>query len=258
MDISELWLRSYADPAIDGAELADRLTMAGLEVEERRPVAPPFSGVVVAEVRSVARHPNADKLTICEVDAGQAALLQIVCGAPNVAPGIRVPCALPGATLPGGVHIKATTMRGVESQGMLCSARELGLSDEHSGLLLLPSQAPIGTDVRAALALDDHILTIKLTPNRADCLSVVGVAREVAAVTGRSAAGAAVRAGSRHDRRSPAGDRRSGRSVRTLLRAGHPQRRRAGGNAGVDAAAAVAQRAATDIRSGRYLELRDA
>ncbi len=184
MDISELWLRSYADPAIDGAELADRLTMAGLEVEERRPVAPPFSGVVVAEVRSVARHPNADKLTICEVDAGQAALLRIVCGAPNVEPGIRVPCALPGATLPGGVHIKATTMRGVESKGMLCSARELGLSDEHSGLLRLPSQAPIGTDVRAALALDDHILTIKLTPNRADCLSVVGVAREVAAVTG--------------------------------------------------------------------------
>ena len=97
MDVSELWLRSYADPAIDGEELAERLTMAGIEVEERRPVAPPFSGVVVAEVRSVAGHPNADKLTVCEVDAGQASLLQIVCGAPNVAPGIRVPCALPGA-----------------------------------------------------------------------------------------------------------------------------------------------------------------
>ena len=158
--------------------------MAGIEVEERRPVAPPFNGVVVAEVRSVAGHPNADKLTVCEVDAGQASLLQIVCGAPNVAPGIRVPCALPGAVLPGGVHIKATTMRGVESQGMLCSARELGLSDDHSGLMLLPSRASIGTDVRAALALDDHVLTIKLTPNRADCLSVVGVAREVAALTG--------------------------------------------------------------------------
>jgi len=107
MDISELWLRSYVDPAIDGAELAERLTMAGLEVEERRPVGPPFSGVVVAEVRSVARHPNADKLTVCEVDAGQAALLQIVCGAPNVAPGIRVPCAVPGAMLPVGEALDA-------------------------------------------------------------------------------------------------------------------------------------------------------
>ena len=186
MDISELWLRSYADPAIDGEELAERLTMAGIEVEERRPVAPPFSGVVVAEVRSVAGHPNADKLTVCEVDAGQASLLQIVCGAPNVAPGIRVPCALPGAVLPGGVHIKATTMRGVESQGMLCSAREIGLSDEHSGLMLLPLRVPVGTDLRAALALDDHVLTFKPTPNRADCLSVFGIAREVAAITGAS------------------------------------------------------------------------
>ncbi|HTN50491.1 MAG TPA: phenylalanine--tRNA ligase subunit beta [Burkholderiaceae bacterium] len=182
MDISELWLRRYCDPAIDGEELADRLTMAGLEVEERRPVAPPFDGVVVAEVRSVARHPNADKLTVCEVDAGQRDLLQIVCGAPNVSAGIRAPCALPGASLPGGPKISVTKMRGVESQGMLCSARELGLSDDHSGLMLLGS-GEIGSDVRAALALDDHVLAIKLTPNRADCLSVIGVAREAAAVT---------------------------------------------------------------------------
>jgi phenylalanyl-tRNA synthetase beta chain len=184
MDISEKWLRRYADPSIDGARLADELTMAGLEVEDRRPVAPPFSGVVVGRVLTVNPHPNADKLTVCEVDVGQAARLTIVCGAPNVAAGIRVPCALPGAILPGEFSIKATTMRGVESQGMLCSARELGLSDDHAGLLLLADDATPGRNVRDVLELDDQILTIKLTPNRADCLSVVGVAREVAAITG--------------------------------------------------------------------------
>ncbi len=184
MDISETWLRSYANPSIDGATLADELTMAGLEVEERRPVAPPFEGVVVGVVKSVKRHPNADKLTVCEVDAGQGTTLNIVCGAPNVAPGIHVPCALPGALLPGGLGIKATTMRGVESQGMLCSARELGLTEDHGGLLLLPDDAAIGRNVREVLELEDHVLTIKLTPNRADCLSVVGVAREVAAISG--------------------------------------------------------------------------
>lgn len=184
MDISENWLRRYCDPALDGAALADALTMAGLEVEERRPVAPPFSGVVVARVKGVRRHPNADKLTVCEVEAGSVGTLSIVCGAPNVAPGIVVPCALPGAELPGGLRIKATTMRGVESGGMLCSARELGLSDDHGGLMLLGPDTSIGADLREALDLDDSVLTIKLTPNRADCLSVVGVAREAAALSG--------------------------------------------------------------------------
>jgi len=184
MQFSEQWLRHYTNPAIDSDELAHRLTMSGLEVEESVPVAPPFTGVVVAHVISVARHPNADKLTVCEVDAGTGAKLGIVCGAPNVAAGIRVPCALEGAVLPGDFRIKRTTMRGVESQGMLCSARELGLSEDHSGLMILDADAPIGQDIRAALDLDDRKLTIKLTPNRADCLSVVGVAREVAAITG--------------------------------------------------------------------------
>ncbi len=184
MDISEQWLRHYADPSIDGAKLADQLTMAGLEVEERRPVAPPFGSIVVGHILKVERHPNADKLTVCEVDVGQPRPLQIVCGAPNAAAGIKVPCALAGASLPGGLNIKATTMRGVESQGMLCSARELGLSDDHSGLMRLPDDVQVGRDVRDVLELDDHILTIKLTPNRADCLSVFGVAREVAAITG--------------------------------------------------------------------------
>ncbi len=184
MDISESWLRGYCNPSMDGEALAEALTMAGLEVEDRRPVAPPFSGVVVARVRDVRKHPNADKLTVCEVDVGKSALLSIVCGAPNVTPGIVVPCALPGARLPGNLQITVTSMRGVESQGMLCSARELGLSDDHAGLMLLSPDATIGADVRAWLELDDSILTVKLTPNRADCLSVVGVAREVAAVSG--------------------------------------------------------------------------
>src|SRR5512145_1519618 len=129
MLISEQWLRALIDPPVSGQELADRLTMAGLEVESYESVAPPFERVVVGLVRSVERHPNADKLTVCQVDVGTGAMLDIVCGAPNVAAGIKVPCALEGAELPNGMKIKAATMRGVASQGMLCSARELGMSD---------------------------------------------------------------------------------------------------------------------------------
>jgi phenylalanyl-tRNA synthetase beta chain len=184
MQFSEQWLRAYVNPPVGSDALADRLTMSGLEVEDNEPVAPPFDGVVVAHVKSVARHPNADKLTVCEVDDGSGAIKHIVCGAPNVAAGIRVPCARVGAMLPGDFRIKEATMRGVESQGMLCSARELGLSEDHSGLMILAADAPVGQSVREYLALDDHRFTIKLTPNRGDCLSVVGVAREVAAITG--------------------------------------------------------------------------
>lgn len=184
MQFSESWLRSFVNPELSSEALADLLTMAGLEVEERRPAAAVFSGVCVAEVKSTTRHPNADRLTVCEVDVGDGALRQIVCGAPNVAPGIKIPCALPGAVLPGDFRIKPTVMRGVESGGMLCSAKELGISDESSGLLILPTDAPVGRDIRAFLNLDDVILLLKMTPNRADCLSVLGVAREVAALTG--------------------------------------------------------------------------
>jgi phenylalanyl-tRNA synthetase beta chain len=157
--------------------------MSGLEVEALDPVAPAFSKVVVGRVLEVARHPNADKLTVCKVDAGQAGPLSIVCGAPNVAVGMKAPVALVGAELPG-IVIKPSALRGIESNGMLCSARELGLSEDHSGLLVLADDAPVGRDVRELLALEDQIFTIKLTPNRADCLSVLGVAREVAALTG--------------------------------------------------------------------------
>ena len=188
MKFSELWLRSLVDPPLNTAELAHALTMAGLEVETLEPAAAPFSRVVVAEVLEVARHPNADRLSLCRVNVGEPAPLSIVCGAPNVVAGMRVPCALIGARLTGEdgaeFEIKPVKMRGVDSQGMLCSAKELGIADDHSGLLPLAADAPIGGDVRAVLALDDTVFTLKLTPNRADCLSLLGVAREVAAITG--------------------------------------------------------------------------
>jgi phenylalanyl-tRNA synthetase beta chain len=183
MQFSELWLRTFVDPPLGPDELARLLTMSGIEVETLRPVAPPFTGVVVGQVLSVQKHPNADRLTVCSVDAGSGTPLNVVCGAPNVAAGMKAPLALAGAKLPGGMEIKPTTMRGVESRGMLCSSRDLGMSDDHSGLLALPADAPPGRDVRDVLALDDRIFTLKLTPNRADCLSVLGVAREVSALT---------------------------------------------------------------------------
>ena len=183
MKIPESWLRSFVDPDWSSERLASELTMAGLEVEETNAFAPPFERIVVAEVRSATRHPQADKLSVCEVFDGQE-VRQIVCGAPNVAAGLRVPCALPGAVLPGGLTIAATKLRGVDSNGMLCSARELGISEDHAGLLELPADAPVGSDVRAYLDLDDPVHLLKLTPNLAHCLSVVGVAREVAALSG--------------------------------------------------------------------------
>ena len=187
MQFSEAWLRSMVDPALSTDDLAHLLTMSGLEVEECVPVAPPFAGVVVGEVLSAEKHPNADRLKVCDVDAGDGQRVRVVCGAPNVAVGMKVPFARIGATLPPqdgkAVEIRRAAMRGVESEGMLCSARELGLSDDHSGLLALPADAKPGSSVRDVLGLDDRILTIKLTPNRADCLSVLGIARDVAALT---------------------------------------------------------------------------
>ncbi len=184
MQFSEQWLRTFVDPQLDSADLGHLLTMAGLEVEEAEPAAPAFSGVVVAQIVEAERHPNADKLKLCKVDVGTGEPLQIVCGAPNAAAGMKVPCAKVGAVLPGDFAIKPAKLRGVESFGMLCSARELGLSEDHGGLHALPADAPVGTDIRSYLGLDDTLFTIKLTPNRADCLSLLGVAREVAAITG--------------------------------------------------------------------------
>ncbi|MFZ2853989.1 MAG: phenylalanine--tRNA ligase subunit beta [Rhodocyclaceae bacterium] len=184
MKFSESWLRSFVNPACSGDELSHLLTMAGLEVEEEETVAPPFASVVVGHVLAVSKHPDADRLNVCSVDIGRGMPQQIVCGAPNVAVGLKVPCALPGAELPGNFVIKVAKVRGIESSGMLCSAKELGIADEASGLLLLSPDATVGEDIRRTLDLDDRLLTLKLTPNRADCLSVSGVAREVAALTG--------------------------------------------------------------------------
>ena len=180
MNIPESWLRSFCNPPLSGAELAERLTMAGLEVEAYEPFGPQFTGVVVGQIVEVARHPNADKLTVCTVDAG-GEKLKVVCGAPNARVGMKAPLAKVGAQLPG-ITVQKTTIRGVDSAGMLCSARELGLSDDHSGLLELNGKP--GSDARAALGLDERVFALKLTPNRADALSVLGVAREVAALTG--------------------------------------------------------------------------
>src|SRR5690349_10284750 len=182
MKFSENWLRTFANPPIDIDALAHALTFAGLEVEAVEPVAPAFDRVVVGEVLSVEKHPGADRLSVCQVNVGVAPLT-IVCGAPNVRAGMRVPAALVGAKLPE-IEIKAAKVRGVESQGMLCSAKELGLSADASGLMALPDDAPIGANLREVLDLEDHLLTTKPTPNRGDCLSILGVAREVAAVTG--------------------------------------------------------------------------
>ena len=189
MQFPESWLRAFCNPPISTAVLAETLTMAGLEVEELKPVAPAFTKIVVGEIKTAAQHPNADRLRVCTVDVGQAELLNIVCGAPNARVGIRVPCALVGAELPPGEDgkpflIKVGKLRGVESQGMLCSAKELQLADDHGGLLELAADAPLGQNIREHLNLDDTLFTLKLTPNLAHALSVYGVAREVAALTG--------------------------------------------------------------------------
>ncbi|MDL5032148.1 phenylalanine--tRNA ligase subunit beta [Pelomonas sp. APW6] len=189
MQFPESWLRAFCNPSLNTQELASLLTMSGMEVEELSPAAPPFSGIVVAEILEAEQHPNADKLRVCKVNAGGAEPLQIVCGAPNARVGIKVPLATVGAELPPGEDgkpflIKVGKLRGVESFGMLCSARELQLSDEHGGLLELPLDAPVGQNIRQYLNLDDTLFTLKLTPNLGHGLSVLGVAREVAALTG--------------------------------------------------------------------------
>jgi phenylalanyl-tRNA synthetase beta chain len=184
MKISENWLREWVSPKLDTQELADRLTAAGLEVGTAEPVAPPLAGVVVGEIVGIGPHPQADRLRVCEVNVGDRTPRTIVCGAANAAVGMKVPAALPGAVLTGGVTIKETKLRGVASAGMLCSAAELGLEEESSGLLALPGDAVAGTPVDALLDLNDKTLEVDLTPNRGDCLSVGGMARELSALTG--------------------------------------------------------------------------
>ena len=184
MKLSERWLREWVDPPVDTAAIVSQLTMAGLEVDGTTPAAPAFSSVVVGRVESVERHPDADKLSVCRVDVGAGEQLGIVCGAPNVRVGMKAPVALVGGELPGGLKIKKAKLRGVESVGMLCSERELGLGESHEGLWDLPADAPVGVDLREWLGLDDQVIDVDLTPNRGDCFSVLGIAREVALLNG--------------------------------------------------------------------------
>ncbi len=184
MKISEQWLRQWVNPPVDTKTLAHQLTMAGLEVDDVSPAAAHFKGIVVGEVLSVDPHPDADRLRVTRVSIGNEEPLQIVCGAPNVATGQKVPVATVGAVLPGGLQIKKGKLRGVESQGMLCGASEIGLEDVVDGLLILPPQSPVGQDIRELLSLDDQIIELGITPNRGDCLSGLGLAREVAAING--------------------------------------------------------------------------
>lgn len=183
MQFSEQWLRQYVNPALNSDALSHALTMAGLEVEGLDSVAASFSQVVIARIISTEKHPDADRLQICNVDVGSGEPLQIVCGAPNARAGLKAPCALVGAELPG-LKIKQAKVRGIESFGMMCSAKELGLAVDASGLLELSDDAPVGVNIRDFLELDDKLFTLKLTPNRSDCLSIIGVARDVAAITG--------------------------------------------------------------------------
>ncbi len=180
MQISEAWLREYVNPTISTEQLVEQLTMAGLEVDSVEPAAAKFSGVVVGEVLAMHQHPDADRLRVCKVDVGEAEPLQIVCGASNVRVGLKIPAALIGAVLPGDFKIKKSKLRGEDSFGMLCSEKELGLAADAQGLMELAADAPVGTDIRDYLSLNDSIIEVDLTPNRADCLSVEGIAREVA------------------------------------------------------------------------------
>ena len=179
MRFSESWLREWVNPPLAAQELCDQLSMAGLEVDALDPVAPPFSGVAIGAVEVVEPHPDASRLHVCRVDVGEDEPLQIVCGAANVAAGQRVPVACVGAVLPDDFKIRKAKLRGVASEGMICSAAELGLAESSDGIMTLPSDAPVGIDLREWLALDDYAIELDLTPDRSDCLSVAGVAREV-------------------------------------------------------------------------------
>ena len=178
MNISTRWLREWVSPDVSDQELSEKLTMAGLEVDQIAPVAPPFEGLVVGHVVSCGKHPNADKLSLCEVDIGADENLQIICGAPNVRQDLKVAVATVGSVLPNKLKIKRAKLRGVESNGMLCSESEMGISDSHEGIIELDSKAKIGDNVREVLDLDDQIIELDITPNRGDCFSVLGVARE--------------------------------------------------------------------------------
>src|SRR5689334_5498584 len=183
------WLAEWVDVPWQGAELGSRLTMAGFELEALETAAPPFTHVIVAQIVEAVRHPQADKLQVCKVATGSGEPVQIVCGAPNARAGLKTALAIPGAALPGDLNIKAAKLRGVDSFGMLCSAKELGLVDGTNGIIELPADAPVGQSLRQYLSLDESIVELSVTANRGDAMSIVGVAREVAALTSKSLTG---------------------------------------------------------------------
>src|SRR5450755_189655 len=185
MKVTYRWLKEFTPISASPGELAAQLTMAGLEVESLAPVAPPFSGVVVGEVLQANRHPDADKLSLCQVTTDGKNRLQIVCGAKNARAGLKVAVAQVGAQLPNDITIQRATLRGQESNGMLCSARELGLGEEHDGVMELVASLPLNQNLREALDLDDTVLEVSATPNRGDCMSVFGIARDYAAAGAR-------------------------------------------------------------------------
>ena len=187
MKLSEAWLREWVNPPLNSQRLADQLTMGGFEVEAVTSAAPSFHQVVVGEIKTVAKHPEADRLHVCRVDVGRRQALDIVCGGINVRPGLKVAVVLVGGEIANGVKIKKAALRGVTSEGMICASRELGLTeeDEKHRILELPDEAPLGVDLRQYLSLDDTVMEINITPNRGDCLSVCGMAREVGALNRR-------------------------------------------------------------------------
>ena len=184
MKIPETWLRVWVDPKLDATELGHKLTMAGHEVNSVESQGSQLGGVVIAEVLAVGKHPNADRLSVCQVSTGKRKPVEVVCGAPNVVAGMKSPFAAPGLRLADGTKLRRSKIRGVESNGMLCSAIELGLGDEADGIIALPDDAPIGVELSAYLELPDNIFDVDLTPNRGDCFSILGIARDVAAMTG--------------------------------------------------------------------------
>ena len=185
MKIAESWLREWVDPDLDSEALGQQLTMAGHEVDEITIRGAGLDGIIVAEVVEVAKHPDADRLSVCKVSTGKT-VIDIVCGAPNVVAGMKSPLATPGLKLPNGIKLRKAKIRGVVSNGMLCSAIELGLGDEADGIIALPDDAPVGAALTAYLELPDVIIDLDLTPNRGDCFSVLGIARDVSAMTGAS------------------------------------------------------------------------
>jgi phenylalanyl-tRNA synthetase beta chain len=246
MKLSERWLREWVDPPVDTAGIVSQLTMAGLEVDGTAPATPAFSSVVVGLVEAVERHPDADKLTVCRVDVGAADTLAIVCGAPNVRAGMKAPVALVGAELPGGLKVKRARLRGVESAGMLCSERELGLGDSHAGLWDLPADAPVGRDLRDWLGLDDAVIDVDLTPNRGDCFSVLGIARELALINGMPLGGPPIMPVPAGNHRRVSGRGQGARGVSALRGARDPRHPRGRRVAAVDHREIAARGTATD------------